>query len=534
MADKTWSSLNKGAYSAETAYTVGDFVSYQGGYYTCIQNTTGNAPIAGEDTAYWKLVADKGDTGDTGTAATIAVGTVTTLDPGESATVANSGSESAATFDFGIPKGETGATGATGTSFTWKGDWSSATAYAVRDVVYRLGSSYICIEAHTNQEPPNVTYWELVAQKGTDGEGAGDVIGPASSVTNRIAAFDGLTGKLLKDGGKTIAEVEAASIPATYLDTDTSLTANSDTKVATQKATKAYADTKSSADKVETLTNKTMGDDLDFDSNKAINLADPTSDQDAATKAYVDANGGADWKSAGETWEYVSTDDPTGVFRVNADVTTKYSAGMRIKFVNATNTIYGIITVVSSYGAVDAGYTHITFLHEIDPTDSQALYLMANSAITANYYSTHKVPFGFPLDLRKWSVKYEQATTVEQTSPTSGVWYNLGGSLVIPIGAWKVSYRGAIRAQNSTGTNANIYSTLSTANNSESDADLSTYNILAGLVIGLTINVSKNLLLTSKTTYYFNVTELTADTITHIRVQGAQGKAIIKAECAYL
>lgn len=53
-------------------------------------------------------------TGATGTAATIAIGTVTTLSPGASATVTNSGSTTAAVFDFGLPQGETGATGATG------------------------------------------------------------------------------------------------------------------------------------------------------------------------------------------------------------------------------------------------------------------------------------------------------------------------------------------------------------------------------------------------------------------------------------
>jgi hypothetical protein len=37
--------------------------------------------------------------------------------------------------------------------------------------------------------------------------GAGDVVGPASAVADRIALFDGTSGKLLKDGGKTIAEV---------------------------------------------------------------------------------------------------------------------------------------------------------------------------------------------------------------------------------------------------------------------------------------------------------------------------------------
>lgn len=48
---------------------------------------------------------DTGATGATGTAATIAVGTTTTLNPGVSATVTNSGSSSAAVFNFGIPKG---------------------------------------------------------------------------------------------------------------------------------------------------------------------------------------------------------------------------------------------------------------------------------------------------------------------------------------------------------------------------------------------------------------------------------------------
>lgn len=41
--------------------------------------------------------------------------------------------------------------------------------------------------------------------------GSGDVVGPAAAVDSRIAAFDGVTGKLLKDGGNTIAGVLARS-----------------------------------------------------------------------------------------------------------------------------------------------------------------------------------------------------------------------------------------------------------------------------------------------------------------------------------
>jgi len=52
--------------------------------------------------------------GGSGTAATVQVGTTTTGAPGTSAAVTNSGSSSAAVFNFAIPQGATGATGATG------------------------------------------------------------------------------------------------------------------------------------------------------------------------------------------------------------------------------------------------------------------------------------------------------------------------------------------------------------------------------------------------------------------------------------
>jgi hypothetical protein len=64
----------------------------------------------------------------------------------------------------------------------------------------------------------------VIAQVNIDGA----VTGPASATDSHFAQFDGTTGKLIKGG---IA-----------LDTDTGLTANSDTKVATQKAVKAYVD----------------------------------------------------------------------------------------------------------------------------------------------------------------------------------------------------------------------------------------------------------------------------------------------------
>lgn len=66
------------------------------------------------------LRGEKGEKGDTGTSATIAAGTATSLPSGSTPTVTNTGTSSAAVFNFGIPKGDkgdkgdTGATGATG------------------------------------------------------------------------------------------------------------------------------------------------------------------------------------------------------------------------------------------------------------------------------------------------------------------------------------------------------------------------------------------------------------------------------------
>ena len=73
------------------------------------------------DFAFSNLKGDKGDTGSTGqagTSATISIGSVSTGAAGTSASVTNSGTSSAAVFDFVIPKGDKGDTGSTGASGT--------------------------------------------------------------------------------------------------------------------------------------------------------------------------------------------------------------------------------------------------------------------------------------------------------------------------------------------------------------------------------------------------------------------------------
>jgi len=83
------------------------------------------------------------------------------------------------------PIGLTGATGTPGTSFTWRGEYATTTAYVTNDVVQYNGTSYICISDTTGNAPPNASYWELMAAKGTDGAGT------ISTASNGLTALSG-------------------------------------------------------------------------------------------------------------------------------------------------------------------------------------------------------------------------------------------------------------------------------------------------------------------------------------------------------
>lgn len=80
----------------------------------------------------------------------------------------------------------------------------------------------------------------------------GDVTNPnVSSGSSGVSSFNGRTGDVSPQAGDYDASdvglgnvSNVAQLPASYLDTDGTLAANSDTKVASQKAAKTYADTK--------------------------------------------------------------------------------------------------------------------------------------------------------------------------------------------------------------------------------------------------------------------------------------------------
>lgn len=98
-----------------------------------------------------------------------------------------------------------------------RGTYSASTDYAANDLVLYNGSSWIALQPTTGNAPPNLpttanAYWRLVASKGTDGTGTGDVVGPSSAVNNRVAVFDGVTGKLIKDSGITLGNAASRNV----------------------------------------------------------------------------------------------------------------------------------------------------------------------------------------------------------------------------------------------------------------------------------------------------------------------------------
>lgn len=247
------------------------------------------------------------------------------------------------------------------------------------------------------------------------------------------------------------------------------------------------------------------------------------------------------WNPLGEDLVYVSVDDPTGVVKVEGkDITDKLSVGMRLRFTNGGNVINAIITAITF--SVD---TTITFLHEIDPADSQALYLLTNSAITLPYFSSQKAPYGFPMSPAKWTVEKLDTSRRQQTNPSNLTWYNLGTTncqLSIPIGVWNVSYGVQVGASGGgVATDISVYVTLSTANNSEvskrhTASNYSRYlsNGDGGTALNAYLGRDFLLTLTSKTLYYLNGAVYATTAQPDLSFFGNDNTTVISATCAYL
>ena len=172
----TW----KGNWDEVTAYVVRDVVQHDGACYIALDGNTNSEPPS----SHWALLAAKGDAGEPGpqgnqgdsglvwkgewndTTAYHASDVVQRDGSSYVAVAANSNQPPPADcWNLIASKGADGSGGGGGGSsnISWRGEWSSATAYSADDLVSHNGNLYICRQAHTNHEPPSVTYWDAMA-----------------------------------------------------------------------------------------------------------------------------------------------------------------------------------------------------------------------------------------------------------------------------------------------------------------------------------------------------------------------------------
>jgi len=233
------------------------------------------------------------------------------------------------------------------------------------------------------------------------------------------------------------------------------------------------------------------------------------------------------WAAGIGTWSYSSADDPTFVISINKDVTGLIGVGDRIRLTQTT-VKYFIVTAVGSFSG---GATLVTVFGGTD-------YDLANASITSPYYSHAKAPLGFPLDPSKWTVELSDTSERDQASPSQNTWYNIGSlSISIPIGVWRVEYFVNMYGVDTQGPNC--FGTLSTANNSESDVDFTSFvscyfpSLVSTNTAYAPSTKAKFLTLAAKTTYYLNIKTSNSGQ-SNIGLNGSIAKTFVRAICAYL
>ncbi len=168
--------------------------------------------------------------------ATITLGTTSTGDAGTNASVTNTGTSTAATLNFTIPRGNTGATGATG----------NAATIAVGNTTTGDAGTNASV---SNSGTSSAATFDFTIPRGATGA-TGDT-GPQG-----IQGIQGIQGPAGNDGSDATVNSTNVNAAGAVMNTDTSVAAmsfvvnednmssDSDTKVPTQQSVKAYADTK--------------------------------------------------------------------------------------------------------------------------------------------------------------------------------------------------------------------------------------------------------------------------------------------------
>lgn len=359
-ASLTWT----GPYDDETTYQTDDVVTHEGSAWRAKTTTIGNLPPSLPDTSndYFEILAAKGDQGDQG-------------DPGEPGNDGQDGTNfspnavgnfadrsshdaEAKGFVFLSLDGD-GDTITTGVLFfkqsTTSGDWSSpvlfqgpagpaglrwidgeyddGTAYAANDALRDQNAAWRCIQPTTGGHPPPTlpttgnAYWQLIA-----GAGVSDYndLSNLPSLGSAAALDVDTDSTLAADSDEKVASQKAVKtalgtkLDASALDIDPAMEANSGSRIPAQSAVVAYVATKIAAlvdSSPATLdTFKELADALGDDPNFATTVMNALGARTQGPESSIDGNialfNGVTGKALGDSGIAFSTD---GTLASNSD-----------------------------------------------------------------------------------------------------------------------------------------------------------------------------------------------------------------------
>lgn len=247
-----------------------------------------------------------------------------------------------------------------------------------------------------------------------------------------------------------------------------------------------------------------------------------------ASSAITSSSTGWTEDSEETIWTYVSENSAGNTFVISTtgDLTDTYYASLRFRAKQGGAYEYFIVHLVE----YSAGVTELTLFGGTDGT-------LTDTTITDTAFSPVRFPKGFPISEDSWAIEHRDSTYNTQTTPSAVTWYNVGSlSLSIPVGLWNVKYRVSASIQDTSGTSLTIYATLSTANNSESDSNFTSYFGINGasgnLILAAWFSEEKIISLSQETTYYLNVQTLNS-TVEEISLGKTGVPRIIRAVSEY-
>lgn len=165
---------------------------------------------------------------------------------------------------------------------------------------------------------------------------------------------------------------------------------------------------------------------------------------------------------------------------------------------------FGNISSTLDYGIVQSSTfsTNTTLVVQVP----EGCTIPTSGGVTTVSYSGLKAPYGMPVNSNKWIIQMLQFATRTQGSPVANTWYNIFNQLYIPIGQWSVGYKCTLYSDRAAAGDVDSQITLSTANNSQSDAITTTTNRAGGgTIITNSLTLANYLIsLSSGTTYYGN------------------------------